>query len=397
MYVEFSTLLAILLNVTPVCLDGRACGKALTTLAQANSTAAETIPMLPSVSIAEAVERFELRKRMERFRKGNVSGKNVRVHTGDLRISGDLVLDFDDQMRQGEINYDPIWQNHQGLIITGDLCVEGNVINANSDYGAFLFVGGNLKSKNLIGGGSDIVVMGNADIQELVLGHYNDGALHINGRTSAQLVISDDHDTVIKTAAPYWDSHADVIAMPLSEYLHRDIKVKRVAESGPAVEVLFVEEFDVEQIISHLTAGMSVLREPDDRRPRTSRDQWLRIVRVHGVALRHVPNALIDSQMCLLAMANDGRALQHVPANLKTTEICFAAVAQNGYALRFVERNLQTPELQLVAVRNEGNALEYVPLEERTKAICLAAVSTDSRAIAYVPESLRDWVKRELP
>ena len=395
MFANVSTLVAILLNTAPVSMVGG--GQMPDELTQPASTTAETITSLTSAAEADAVDRFQLREKMERFRKGSASGRNVRVCTGDLRISGDLVLDFNDQMRQGRMQYDPIWKNHQGLVVTGDLYVEGNVINANSDYGAFLFVNGNLKSKNLIGGGSDIVVMGNADIQELMLGHYNDGVLHINGNTSAQLVISDDHDTAIRTAAPHWDSHADIVAMPLSEYLHRDIKVNRLPAAESREEVLFVEKFDVEVIIRCITSGKSALRQPGDIRRRISRDQWLGIVRVHGMALRHVPLALIDAELCLLAMANDGRALQHVPAGLMTAEICAAAVKQNGYALRYISRDLQTPELQLTAVRNEGKALGYVPFEERTKTICLAAVSTDPRAIAYVPESLRHEIERKLP
>ena len=59
------------------------------------------------------------------------------------------------------------------------------------------------------------------------------------------------------------------------------------------------------------------------------------------------------TELCLVAVKQEGLALEYVPINLKTAELCHEAVNQQyGMALRYVPENLKTVELCLKAVNN---------------------------------------------
>jgi len=62
-----------------------------------------------------------------------------------------------------------------------------------------------------------------------------------------------------------------------------------------------------------------------------------------------------DTEICRLAVQQDGRALQYVQN--QTDEICKLAVQQNGLALRYV-RN-QTDEICKLAIQQNSRALQY--------------------------------------
>ena len=68
-----------------------------------------------------------------------------------------------------------------------------------------------------------------------------------------------------------------------------------------------------------------------------------------GAALRSVPEALKDAEMCAAAVASSGYALRWVPDALKSPELCLAAVGDCPAVLRFVPEALQTEEMLRVA------------------------------------------------
>lgn len=88
-------------------------------------------------------------------------------------------------------------KNHDGIIVMGDLKVNGNVDNSEGDYGATLIVCKDTYADNLIAGGAIIDLMGNAYIKYLSLAHYNHGILRV-GKIHCPLLIDNDHATGIK-------------------------------------------------------------------------------------------------------------------------------------------------------------------------------------------------------
>lgn len=122
------------------------------------------------LSEKEALEQLPLKSHL------NSWGDEIRLLDGDVVVDGDLELD----------EVPDIW-------VRGDLKVKGSVCNIEGDYGPFLVVEGDLQAKNLIGGGSEIQILGNARITNTIYGHYNHGILEIGGDVTAKAVICDDH------------------------------------------------------------------------------------------------------------------------------------------------------------------------------------------------------------
>lgn len=80
-----------------------------------------------------------------------------------------------------------------GILVLGDLVIDGALINADIDSGPFLVVQGNLTARAVASGGASIIVRGSANVAECVVGTYNHGGLNIGQRLRTTLFIRDDH------------------------------------------------------------------------------------------------------------------------------------------------------------------------------------------------------------
>ncbi|WP_343672930.1 hypothetical protein [Chitinophaga sp.] len=80
-----------------------------------------------------------------------------------------------------------------GIVVTGDLIVNGNIVNEETDGACSLIVLGNLKAKNVIVGGQLIYVTGYVAVQELLMGIYNHGEFNSQSYVWAPVVIADDY------------------------------------------------------------------------------------------------------------------------------------------------------------------------------------------------------------
>ena len=112
-----------------------------------------------------------------------------------LICEGDLVLDGDLRLDWGALNAlapEGTWDLN-GLIVFGNLTLGGGLLNTDMDGGPVLLVQGDVRARNLISGGADIIVMGNADISDVVFSNYNHGYLEVKGRLSAGLLVMVDH------------------------------------------------------------------------------------------------------------------------------------------------------------------------------------------------------------
>ena len=105
---------------------------------------------------------------------------------------------------------------------------------------------------------------------------------------------------------------------------------------------------------------------------------------------------IIDKEICIEAVKQNGRALQYVPKSIIDKEICIEAVKQHWQALQYVPENIMDKEICLEAVKHNGYALEYVPENIIDKEICIEAVKQNEYALRYVPEELREEVEQEL-
>ncbi len=202
------------------------------------------------ITETEAMQRFKLSDLMQRYSTEPLPRKSctVRLHEGNLEISR-LNLDWDSHWKGTEL----------GLIVTGDLTVEGDIINSNINDGPFLLVQGNVKAKNLLAGGSEIYIAKDATFEELCVGEYNDGVLTIKGALQCALLINDDHHIDANSSAcPSWnmDLPPTVDELKLSDYLVEEINIELQSEPYE------YETVDVyEEILPRLIASQPVLRK----------------------------------------------------------------------------------------------------------------------------------------
>ena len=332
------------------------------------------------LSIYEAAERYRL---TERF--GGVSEahdtREVLVHTGDHHLDGDLRLD-----RMG------LFEEFQGLIVDGDLELAGSVVNAEGDFGPFLLVTGDLKTRHLVAGGSEIRVEGDVRADGLVLGHYNHGTLSALGRVSARLLMNDDHAMEVSTDSPYWNSHSTTLGFPLSDYLRADVPLyfndDEWDEYDERPDGVVSEHADVDWLIARILEGRPVLTDAAEPELKKPREQWLRDVTTHGKILKLVPQAHRDREMCLAAVTDNGMALAFVPEAIVDHELCLRAVEQNGYALRFVPESLRSDEILNGALAEDPSAFSYLTEAEKTPARCRSIIEADGDLLREVPPEL---------
>ena len=91
-------------------------------------------------------------------------------------IDGDLALE--------KLDLDAISDsdnNIDGIIVNGNLSVDGGIENAEGDYGPFLVVTGRTLADYVMGGGSEIYLEKESFIRTFTVGHYNHGILSLKG------------------------------------------------------------------------------------------------------------------------------------------------------------------------------------------------------------------------
>lgn len=139
------------------------------------------------VRVGDALQRFpELKNRLH---SDNSIDDAVIVFDGDTVFTQDLVLDFSaDTWPESELGSEVL-----GLICTGDLVVDGAIVNYDIDCSPFLMVLGNLQARTIDKGASIIDIAGNCHVEHVIYGYYNHGGLHVNGTIQTKYLISEDH------------------------------------------------------------------------------------------------------------------------------------------------------------------------------------------------------------
>ena len=87
---------------------------------------------------------------------------NTRIYDGDTIIEGDLILETNKSAKTNDPDY------YDGIAVAGNLTVTGNIIGF-EDEGAYLYVGGNLRAKNIITSGYRFAVDGNITVDEIMI------------------------------------------------------------------------------------------------------------------------------------------------------------------------------------------------------------------------------------
>ena len=172
----------------------------------------------------------------------------VRVVEGDLTVDGPLVCDWNEG------------HGADGLFVTGSLTVRGPIINRTLEGGPFLFVGGKTHAKAILKGGAEFLFVGDAVVDDIVIGEYNDGVLRFGGNLTVPVAIADDHHFEVASFEAGSGLHGRWIDTfntphPWTSVLHPGIHVETDEDGNEHLNVM-------RELESRLRKGISVLR-PD--------------------------------------------------------------------------------------------------------------------------------------
>ncbi|RKR10581.1 hypothetical protein C8C82_2562 [Flavobacterium sp. 81] len=148
----------------------------------------------------------------------------------------------------------------EGILVNGNIFTNGTIINAEGDYGPYVFISGNVTCQSLLLGGSYVEINGNVKAKEVVMTSYNHGNFKCSGVIDSPVFIVEDHYTTFaerKNDLFYYndrandfdskndceyddDSDEDIISIELRKHLNNPLietfeELKRELEKGELV------------------------------------------------------------------------------------------------------------------------------------------------------------------
>lgn len=142
--------------------------------------------LLPEDLPVERVRFADVEHEIHAYGNSEEPDDQVLVLPGGTHLPGSLWLDY----REGSLSVgddeDPI----VGILVRGDLRIDGCLVNWENDFGPFLEVHGDLTAKAITTGGSQIHIGGSVVTDELV-GVYNHGSIVVDGDLTARVIASE--------------------------------------------------------------------------------------------------------------------------------------------------------------------------------------------------------------
>lgn len=310
------------------------------------------------------------------------------VAENDVEWLGNLQLDIFEESRRLEILKLLDLQisgdcQIQGVIILGSLKVSGCVINAEGDYGPFVYIQGNLWCQSLLLGGAYVEIGGGVTAVEVVMTDYNHGFLNVEGVVTAPIFIVEDHHTQFGSRENilfYYNSRT-VDDHPEENDCYEDEETGEWLCSPVLTQYLDnCLTTDFEELKRDLSQGEWVLIEgvivdgEEAIRAEKDYDYWSAKVSLHFRDLKRVPEYLIDQKMCWFALNSSYAALDFVPIQFVTYDLCLDLVKKNGYALAVIPEELMTLELCEWAAK-KGTSLGNIAQKFLSESLILSVMN----------------------
>ena len=355
---------------------------------------------------ADANELYQLNEHLpELFRPGDYTYENhiknylFLVAEGDVYYDGHLHLDYKDAFVDSANHTE--WRNKfniqtppsgdygiRGIIVNGNLEINGSLINKSMNDGPFLFITGDLKCRNLIAGGAYIQINGNADVEEIFYAHYNDGIIDIKQDLRAAVCISEDHCFSAKTIAAEfsYNSHS-----------YTEIRLKEDKNGNFIIPkklkpLLANPNYCWEDILEFLCLEGSLLKNSPYIKEK-SEEEWLDFVQ-KGIdnyvwlILKKVPELKRTEAVCLKAIQYYGNNFEFVPKTLINKKFCEEAVKSSSKAFKFIpEKWIDQDLCELGLQFQKGYALEFMPEKFKTYDFCMKAAKCETW-ISFLPTKL---------
>jgi tetratricopeptide (TPR) repeat protein len=167
----------------------------------------ERFPGARRVLAQDAVGRYDLRRTLMARALAENPALSVLLLFGDVEMES---LDLDPRAAQEgpTAAFARSEPDVHGLIIAGDLLVNGAIHHPKAPIGLSLYVLGGLRARNIAISGLELVVRGSVAVTEVIAGSGPQGGARLDGGVSAKLLISDGFPMLIggRLAAPVLDT-----------------------------------------------------------------------------------------------------------------------------------------------------------------------------------------------
>ena len=291
------------------------------------------------------------------------------VSNEDMSFEGDFYLDlYEDKEKKWLANILnlPLKEIEkiriEGILINGNFSTTGTIINAEGDYGPYVYVNGNVDCQSLLLGGSYVEINGNVKAKEVVMTSYNHGNFKCSGIIEAPVFIVEDHYTTFaerKNDLFYYNDKTDDFdpknACEYDDDLEENIISNELRKhlDNPLIETF--EEFKRE-----LENGELVLKQNNP--PAKTYEYWQKRVMSNYRDLKLVPSQYKTRELCELALNITFHALDYADPEFITPELCERLVIKNGFAIQKIPRRFITKELCFKAAQS-GTLISLIPIE----------------------------------
>lgn len=250
----------------------------------------------------------------------------------------------------------------EGILINGNFSTTGTIINAEGDYGPYVFINGNVTCQSLLLGGSYVEITGNVKAQEVVMTSYNHGNFKCSGIIEAPVFVVDDHYTTFADRKNdlfyYNDKTDDFDAKNSCEYDDDSEEYIISTELRKHLKNPLIETF--EELKRELESGELVLKQNNS--PAKNYEYWQNRVKLNYRDLKLVPKEFKTAELSKLALDITFHALPYVDQEFITRELCERLVDKNGFAIQKIPDKFITKELCLKAAQS-GTLISLIPNE----------------------------------
>lgn len=248
----------------------------------------------------------------------------------------------------------------EGVLINGNFSTTGTIINAEGDYGPYIFITGNVACQSMLLGGSYVEIKGDVKAHEVVMTSYNHGNFKCEGKIDAPVFIVEDHYTTFaerKNELFYYnDKTGDSDPENNSDY--NDVSGEDIIsiELRKLLDNPLIETF--EEFKRELELGELVLKQNNP--PSKNYEYWHKRVLSNYRNLKTVPTELKTKELCDIALGITFHALEYVNQDFITKEFCENLVNKDGFAIQVIPDEFMTKELCFKAAE-KGTMLRLIP------------------------------------
>ncbi|MDU1904355.1 MAG: WGR domain-containing protein [Dysgonomonas sp.] len=260
-----------------------------------------------------------------------------------------------DAFDEGALDYKP-----SAIIVFGDMILGGSLLNYD-EYEPFLYVTGNVSTKNVTAGNTSIFIDGNLAVEEVLHGYYNDGMIVVMGKTTTGLYFEDDHHMGLEGGC----------------------KVKYKTFQKAKKEKVLIPDIEEDEILEYLYEGKYIFAASAEPEVQDG-NYWLRQVKKNGSRLKKVPKEFLTEEIYLAAITEKSQNYPLVPADILTEDFLIKAADLNSSIASYISADKMTKKIAEVLIQNNGHIIGNIDFSVVDKDLCWMAVKNGA-SIRNIP------------